>query len=87
MQNEKLARMRTIQQCTEHFKQYDPDTAISDYYLRCLVKQNKISHVMAGKKYLINLDKLIEFLNESNQGACVKKDNDSQYGKLRRIEL
>ena len=87
MQNEKLARMRTIQQCTEHFKQYDPDTAISDYYIRCLVKQNKISYVMAGKKYLINLDKLIEFLNESNQGDPVRKDKDSQYGKLRKVEV
>lgn len=39
-------------------------TGLAKYYLRQLALQNKIKNVRAGKKILINIEKLIEFLNE-----------------------
>ena len=38
-------------------------TGLAKHYIRQLVLQNKIVHVKAGKKFLINLEKFIEFLN------------------------
>jgi len=79
---ESISRMRTIKQTIEYFRKEDPETSISEYYLRCLVKQNKVPVFYAGVKQLINLDKLIDYLNsELVEEAPVIID----YGKLRRI--
>jgi len=50
-------------------------TGLAKYHIRQLALQNKIKHVRAGKKILINIDKLIEFLNESNGEAEKKPSN------------
>ena len=36
---------------------------LAKYYIRQLALNNKIKHVRAGKKILINIEKLIEYLN------------------------
>lgn len=38
-------------------------TGIAEYNIRQLVAGNKICFVKAGRKYLINLEKFIEYLN------------------------
>lgn len=38
-------------------------TGVSAYTVRQLVKQNQIVHIKAGIKYLVNLDRFIEYLN------------------------
>lgn len=58
-----IARMRTVTQCLDYFRKEDPETSISEYYLRMLIKQKKIPVFMAGVKQLINLDILIEYLS------------------------
>jgi len=60
---QQIARMRTIPQCVEYFKKEDPDTQVGTYYLTQLVKSGKFSVVKSGRKNLINLDRLIEYLN------------------------
>lgn len=44
-------------------------TGLSYDHLRKLCLQNKIVHVRAGVRYLINLEKLVEYLNQGEQGA------------------
>ncbi len=46
-------------------------TGVSYDYLRKLCLQNKIVHIRAGVRYLINLEKLVEYLNSGEQGAAV----------------
>ena len=41
-------------------------SGISEYRLRTLCKERKIIHVRCGTKYLINLDRLIDYLNEGD---------------------
>ena len=41
-------------------------TGISAYTIRRLVKQNKIVYIKSGTKYLVNLDRFIEYLNGQN---------------------
>ena len=60
----KIPKMRTIRQASK-------DCDIPEHFLRQLVKQNKIIYVMAGSKALVNVEKLIEYLNEGEQGAVV----------------
>lgn len=57
-----LPRMRTIRQTAQ-------ETGLPEYFIRQLVKQNKIVYVRAGNKSLINLDSFIDFLNSGEQGA------------------
>lgn len=56
--------MRTIRQTAE-------ETGLHEYFIRQLVKQDRIKYVKAGRKVLINLDLLIEYLNSGEQGAAI----------------
>lgn len=49
--------MKTLREASEL-------TGISYDCLRKLCLQKKIVHVRAGKKYLINLEKLVDYLNK-----------------------
>lgn len=42
-------------------------TGLSYNYIRTLCMQNRITYVRAGKKYLVNLEKFIEFLNNGDE--------------------
>ena len=60
----KLPRMRTLDECAVMLRELDPDTAVSKHYVRRLALTGEIPTVMCGRKRLINFDKLIEYLNE-----------------------
>lgn len=57
-----IPRMRTVKEAIEELKAIDPNTAVHEYFLRGLAKQNAIPVVWAGRKMLINFDKLLEYL-------------------------
>ena len=59
------------------------NVGLTKYHIRQLVLQNKISYVKSGKKYLINVDKLIEYLNTGdNENASLTSTN-----KIKRVEV
>ena len=66
--NSQIPRMRTIKQCVEHFKAADPDTAITEYFIRTLANSNEISTVRAGNKIMIDLDILTNYLKGGKNG-------------------
>lgn len=51
-----VPKMRTIKETAK-------ETGLAYNYIRNLCLQNKIVYVRAGNKYLVNIDKLIEYLN------------------------
>lgn len=57
-----LPRMRTVREAAEELKKMDASTAITEYHIRRLALDGVIPRVKAGKKYLINLDTLIDYL-------------------------
>ena len=61
MQNEiiKPPRMRTIKQAAQL-------AGVPVHWLRQAVKDGRVIHVMAGRTALVNLDKLIEYLNRGD---------------------
>lgn len=58
----KLPRMRTIKEAVAELKAIDEHTAITEYHIRQLALSGVLPRVQAGKKLLINLDLLIEYL-------------------------
>lgn len=76
----KVPIMLTINETVEYLdKKAQEDGAknrITKHYLRQLALKNQIVHKRAGNKILINLDKLIEFLNSDDVfEADVKNSN------------
>lgn len=55
-----LPQMRTIKEMTEL-------TGLSYTFLRKLCLQNEIVHIRTGKKYLINYDRFVDYLNGVRQ--------------------
>lgn len=60
-----LPRMRLLDQAYEEVKKMDPQTAITKNIIRELVIDGEIKCVMVGRKRLINVDDLIEYLSNS----------------------
>ena len=75
MTTEKIPVLKTI-------KETSVIVGLARYHLRQLVKQNKIKFVMAGKKCLINLDSLIDYLNKGE----VKTETVEQNETVNKIE-
>lgn len=55
-------RMRTAEGALEIIKELDPGTAVTLRYIRRLIATKAIPHVSVGRKKLVNVDKLLEFL-------------------------
>lgn len=60
---DKLIRMRCVKDCVEYIKLLDKDTAITEWYIRTLCKNNIILNRVSGKKLYVNLDHLIAYIN------------------------
>lgn len=79
-------RMMTIEQLIDTVKQADENTAITRYFVRQLCKENKIVHIKAGQKYLINYDKFVDFLNNgAGQTARNQKLDSDISDTLKRV--
>lgn len=59
-----LPRLRTIQATVMECKRLDPDTSITEFFVRQLCVSGAPFVVMNGTKYLINLDQFFAYLNE-----------------------
>ena len=83
-----LPRMRTLDECYEELKNIDNNTSITKYFIRQLVLSGAIPVVMAGRKRLINLDKLIEYLAGSDKAEFQHNLTAAAVNnKMRRIEV
>lgn len=57
------ARMRFVQQALAELKAEDPNTNVTEHYLRQLVKSGAVPTVTVGRnRKLLNYDKLLEYL-------------------------
>lgn len=57
-----IPKMRTIDEAVIELKKEDEKTAVTKNFVRSLVVSGKIPSVKAGRKYLINLSVLKEYL-------------------------
>lgn len=56
---------------------------LAKYHIRQLVLQGKVKYVKAGRKYLLNLDSLVNYLKNGDKPE--RKEND--YKNIRRITV
>lgn len=75
--NFKLPKMATINECAK-------TVGLAKYHIRQLVLQGKVKYVKAGKKYLINVDNLIEYLN-NGKTQVETEEQDSNTNKIRKV--
>jgi hypothetical protein len=57
------ARYRTIKESLAWIKARDPNTAISETFLRGLCKRKSVTSFSINKKILLNFDELIDYLH------------------------
>ena len=57
-----MPRLRTLTETYNHIKEMDTETAITPNALRRMAVSGNIPCVKVGKKYLIDLDVLFEYL-------------------------
>lgn len=69
--------MKTINEVSEI-------VGLKKYHIRQLVLQNKVKFIKSGKKYIINFDSLIEYLNN---GEVTTEEPNSNISKIRKVEL
>ncbi len=55
--------IRTIKGAFEEIKARDPKSDITMYAIRQIVKERKIPYIRTGKKYLLNVEKLIDYIS------------------------
>ena len=74
--------MRVAKEAAREIKAIDSETAVTETYIRRLIREGTIPHVDVGRKKLINLDLLLEYLNGSN----VKTEAEQIPKGIRRIQ-
>lgn len=62
-----MVHTRTIKQAAEWFKEQDPNTCLSETAIRALVRSGKVPCGMVGKKYLVTIEALEEYLSGKGQ--------------------
>lgn len=60
----RVPRMRTVKEAAQEIKAIDPHTAMTPYHIRRLCLTGILPTVKAGKKILLNLDTLIEYMQD-----------------------
>lgn len=72
---EKIPTMKSISECSEI-------VGLAKYHVRQLVLQDKIKYVKAGRKYLVNLESLIKYLNNGETQTNTEIEN---LNKIRKV--
>ena len=85
MDTAKIPRMRTIKEAMQELRALDSHTAITEYHIRQLAVSGVIPRVQAGKKYLINLDTLIEYMQNPTAQKFQPKSSIATTRGIKRI--
>lgn len=76
-----MPRIRTIKESIRFIKDQDPESCISEWWLRQLIKSDKIKCHRAGNRYLVDMDQLEEYL----KNPPVTEEVKQPYGVVRKI--
>jgi excisionase family DNA binding protein len=57
-----MQHTRTIKDAAAHYREVDPNTALTEYAIRTLVRTGRVPSVRIGKKYLVTIEALEEYL-------------------------
>lgn len=57
-------RIRTIKNAYREIREQDPNTCITEWFLRQLITGGAIPSIRAGTKWLVDLDVIEEYITE-----------------------
>lgn len=81
-----IPKMRTVNEAAQELKQLDPNTAMSPYHIRRLCLDGVLPTVRAGKKLLLDLNLLIEYMTDPTADKFKpRKSATDTIGGIRRI--
>lgn len=80
----RIPRMRTAPKIVAEIKALDPETEVTEYYIRQLMKSGAVPVVWAGNKALINLDTVLDLLRV---GTAPPQSEPATVGGIRRIDV
>ena len=60
-----MKRYRTIAEAAAYFLDADPKTSLTEYAIRTLVRTGKVASARIGKKYLVSIEALEDYLTGS----------------------
>jgi excisionase family DNA binding protein len=63
--------MRTIRDTAKWFKDHDPETEITEFAIRQMIKEGTIPAVKTGNKFLVNLDAVLERFGADQVNSAV----------------
>lgn len=72
-----IPRMRTAPGALEIIKAQDPETAVTEHYIRRLIRTGAIPHVDVGRKKLVNVDQLLRYLEKDQLQAEQDKEREA----------
>lgn len=78
-----IPRMRTAARAAAEIKSLDPDTEVTEYFIRQIIKAGTIPVVRAGNKAMVNLNDLLELLC---LGSDRREPENNNTGGIRRID-
>ena len=65
-----MRRLRTINEAVRFLKEQDPETSLTPYFIRRMIVDGQVPTVMAGKKYLVDIDALLDYFeNQSGENS------------------
>ena len=81
------ARMRTMTEVMKHVRENDPDGALTPWAVRNMIKNGRIPSVKQGRKYLVNIDLLDEYLRLDAEKSSTEDMEAEGYGEMRRLDF
>lgn len=81
---ERIPRMRTAARIVEELKALDPETEVTEFFIRQLAKEGTVPVVWAGRKALINLNDILDLMRLGT--ARPTEEAAPAVGGIRRID-
>lgn len=81
----RIPRMRTARKIVGEIKKLDPDSDVTEYCVRQIIKSGAVPVIWAGGKALVNLDAILELF-----GAGMEQPSEPEepvVGGIRRVSV
>lgn len=79
-----MPRMRTAGKVYELIREQDPDTEVTPYFIRQLIRTGKVPVTPVGRKKLVDADAVIAYI-AAGEEPTTTDSSARDYGKIRRI--
>lgn len=64
-----MNKIRTIKAAHEEIKSQDPNTSLTEFRIRQMVINGEVPSKKAGRKYLVDIDDIFEYINGNVKGV------------------